>query len=405
MDRQLRALVSGASVAGPTVAFWLARAGYRVTVVEKALQIRGGGYPIDIRGAAIDVIGRMGLLESVRAAHIHTRSLTVTTPTGRRIASVPTPSAADADGHGDVELPRGELGALLYEATRHDVEYRFDDSIRNLTQSPTGVTVEFSRGRSEEYDLVVGADGLHSNTRRLVFGPEEPFHRYLGHCFAGFSVPNRFGLDHEVVLTNTPGTMTALYAAGPRPELHALLAFRRASPSRSELADPEFGLRAVREAFAGAQGRTGWLVAEAATADDLFFDTLSQIVMPRWGRGRLALVGDAAAAPSFLSGEGTSLAIVGGYVLAAEIAAAAGDVPRASAAYETRMGDFVRRNQALAHTARRLMLPGSRAELGLRNIGLRFVPLLARSGALDRPVRRAADSVRLPEPGALARAP
>ena len=317
------------------------------------------------------------------------------TASGRIIGSVPASAGSGAETD-DVELPRGELTALLYACTRDHVDYVFDDSIETLAHDDAGVKVTLRSGRAATYEIVIGADGLHSNTRRLAFGPEEQFHRYLGHCFVGFSVPNRFGFDHEAVLINSPGRMAALYAAGSKPELHALLAFRRAMPSRRELDDPEFQLRSVREAFVDPVGPVGWLLERMETASELFYDTLSQIVMPAWSRGRVALVGDAAAAPSFLSGEGTSLALVGGYVLAAELAATGGDHDRALWAYQARLTDYVRRNQALAHTARRLMIPASRAELAVRNLGLRLVPVLTRTGLLDRPRRDAATAVELP---------
>lgn len=396
MSTHLRVLVSGASVGGPTVAYWLSRIGCDVTVVEKAAEVRGGGYPIDIRGAAVEVVTRMGLIQALRAAHIGTRRASAEDLSGKRIASVETGKARRVDS-ADIELPRGELTALLYEASQHHARYVFDDSIEVLSQTKGEVGVTFRSGRSETYDLVIGADGLHSNTRRLAFGPVEQFHRYLGHCFAGFSVPNHLGLEREVVLINTPGRMAALYAAGRRPDLHALLAFRRPMPTRSELADPDFQQRATYNAFSDATGTTAWLLDQLATANDLFFDTLSQIVMPSWSSGRVTLIGDAACAPSFLSGEGTSLALVGGYVLAAELASAGGDHGRAVRAYEARLRDYVRRNQSLAFTSRRLMIPANRRELQARNALLRMAPLLARLGLVDRPVARAATAVTLPE--------
>ena len=391
-----RVLVSGASVGGPAVAYWLVRAGFDVTVVEKAARVRSGGYPIDVRGAAVEVVRRMGLLEPLRAAHIHTRSVSAMRPDGRLVATIAAPPGPQDRASADIELPRGALTALLYEATRDHVDYVFDDSISTLEDRPDGVEVEFSSGRSGTYELAIGADGLHSNTRRLAFGPEQQFHHYLGHCFAGFSVPNRFGFDHEAVLINTPGTMAALYAAGSRPDLHALLAFRCPLPSRAELVDGAFQLEAVTRAFAGQGERIDWLLEQLAGAPDLFFDTLSQIRMPAWSRGRVGLVGDAAYAPSFLSGEGTSLALVGGYVLAAELAAAE-DRGSGLAAYRARLRDYVTRNQALPATARRLMLPGTRTELLVRDLGLRVAPVLARLGLLDRSMQRAATAVRLPD--------
>ena len=395
MAQRTRVLVSGASIGGPAVAYWLARAGFAVTVVEHAPQVRGGGYPIDIRGAAVEVVRRMGLLDAVRERHIGTRRLVVVDRADRTIAAVPSASGAPPD-NADLELPRGELTELLHRATADAVEYVFDDSIAELDDRGRAVEVRFRSGRTGTYDLVVGADGVHSGTRRLVFGPEDQFHRYLGHCYLGFSVPNRYGLDHEAVLANAPGRMAALYAAGDRPDLHALLAVRCPQPTRAELADPAFAAALFREAFDDDSDRSRWLIEQLELADDPFFDTVSQIVMPDWSRGRVTLVGDAAAAPSFLSGEGTSLALVGGYVLACELVASGGDVAAATRAYRERLRDYVRRNQAIVSTSRRLLIPGTRVELAVRNSVLRLTPLLVRLGVFDRAIGPAANAVELP---------
>ncbi|GAA3621842.1 FAD-dependent monooxygenase [Microlunatus ginsengisoli] len=399
MTMTTRVLISGASVGGPAAAYWLARSGFDVTVVEKAEAVRGGGYPIDLRGVAVEVVARMGLLDAVRARHIATRRVTAVNRSGRRIASIPAPAEFGPSGPtADLELPRGELTALLFEASRDHAEYVFGDSIAALQQDGAAVQVTFESGRQGAYDLVVGADGVHSNTRRLAFGPEEAYHRYLGHSFIGFSVPNTYGLDREVVLANSPGALAALYAAGSRPDLHVLLAFRTRLPERAELADRSYQRRAARAAFARGGSWTDRLLDALDEAEDLYVDTVSQIVMPTWHRGHVALIGDAAAAPSFLSGEGTSLAIVGAYVLAAELGAS--DPGSAMLGYERRLRDYVRRNQALASTSRRFLIPATRAELVLRDCGLRLGPLLIRSGLLDRALRTAANAVELPDPPA-----
>src|SRR5436309_5580617 len=216
-------LISGASIAGPSLAYWLSRCGFRPTVVEKARTIRPGGYPIDLRGVAVEVIDRMGLLPQVRAAHVATRRLTCVDPRGRRTARVDLANLRGA-GH-DVELPRGRLASLLYDATRDAVEYLFDNSISSLEQTDDGVRVTFRSGAQRTFGLVVGADGLNSNVRGLTFGAEAPFHRYLGYYFVGFSVVDDFGLNSEIVMFNRPGRMAVLYAVRHQPRLKALLAF------------------------------------------------------------------------------------------------------------------------------------------------------------------------------------
>ena len=181
-------LISGASVAGPTLAYWLDRYGFDVTVVERASSIRVGGYPIDIRGTAIEVISWMGLLPQVEAAHIASRAMTFVDGEGRTIGTIPIYDLTGNEAGQDVELPRGTLTTLLYGLTSNSrVRYRFADSIEALEDDGAGVDVSFKGGDRQRYDVVIGADGLHSNTRRLAFGPETPFNHHLGASFNLFA--------------------------------------------------------------------------------------------------------------------------------------------------------------------------------------------------------------------------
>ena len=371
----MRVLISGASIAGPALAYWLHRAGAEVTVVEKAGAVRGGGYPIDIRGTALDAVDRMGVLPQLQAAHIDTRRLTFLNPDGSTITSAQPESLAGGVEGRDLEVRRGDLTAILYDLVRDDVEFRFDDSIEILTHHRDVVTVTFRSGLRRTFDLVIGADGLHSRTRHLVFGPEQQFHHYLGYCFAGFTMRNTFGLSHEAVLWNTPGRGAALYAVGDGDEIHGFLNFSRPEPPFDAFRDP----RAQRDLVAAVFADAGWevprLVAAMRTADDLFFDVVSQIRMPGWSRGRVALVGDAAHAPSFLTGQGSSLALVGAYVLAGELATRP-DHEEAFAAYEKGIRDFVELNQARVSEGDATLFPRTEEALAQRNAALRRLATL-----------------------------
>ncbi|MEV0839739.1 FAD-dependent monooxygenase [Actinocatenispora sera] len=390
------ALVSGASIAGPALAYWLHRYGFEVTVVEKAAAVRGGGYPIDVRGTALDVIRRMGRYEQLRAAHLHMGRMTFLRDDGRRVVSLRLDRLGGADG-GDTELPRGALTGLLSDAIGDDVEFRFGDSIAELTDHDSGVDVRFAGGDTARYDVVVGADGLHSNTRRLVFGPEEQFHHYLGHCFAGFSMPNHLGLDHEGVASTAPGRTAVLYAAGDPDRVHGFLSFGRAEAPFAAFRDPAAQRELVASVFADGGWEVPRMIDAMRTADDLFFDVVSQIRMPNWSRGRVALVGDAAYAPSFLSGQGSSIALVGAYVLAGELAATT-DHRAAFAAYEQRMRQFVADNQALAIGGGGVAVaPATRRGVWARNQLFRVAPLLLRLGAFGGRVAKVKSSLTLPD--------
>jgi 2-polyprenyl-6-methoxyphenol hydroxylase-like FAD-dependent oxidoreductase len=232
-------LVTGASIAGPALAYWLARYGFDVTLVERAPTIRTGGCAIDIRGTAIDVIDRMGILLAVRAEHVATRQITFVNARGRQVARINPEDLAPGGGDRHVELARGALTSQLFELIRSEVRHRFSDAVTSLSDGPEGIDVDFRSGASERFDLVVSGEGLHLTTRALVFGPEASCSRYLGYCFAICELPNKYGQRREAVIYNKPGKAAALYSTSDGPTLYGLLAHRRALPSPEEIDDPQ----------------------------------------------------------------------------------------------------------------------------------------------------------------------
>lgn len=363
-------LVSGASIAGPALAYWLSRHGFAVTVVEKAGAPRGGGYPVDVRGTALEVVRRMGILPRLREAHIDLRRLTFLDGDGGQVASVSPHAVTGGVAGADLEVPRGELTAALHDAVRADVEFVFDDSIATLTPSGDGVDLTFHGGGSRTYDLVIGADGVHSRTREFVFGPEERFHRYLGYCFAVFTMRNTLGLARETVMWNTPGRAAALYAVGGESEdVHAFLNFAHPQPPYDTFRDPSAGRELVASVFADAGWEVPGMLAALRESGDVFFDGVSQIRMPRWSSGRVALVGDAAYAPSFLTGQGSSLALVGAYMLAGSLAGR--DHAAGFAAYERDTRAFVTVNQDQVREGDAGLFPTTDEALKRRNTMLR----------------------------------
>ncbi|MFJ4964439.1 FAD-dependent monooxygenase [Streptomyces sp. NPDC088729] len=371
-----RVLISGASIAGPALAYWLSRYGFEVTVVEKASAIRGGGYAIDIRGTALGVVDRMGLLPRLREKHVDTQRLTFVNPDGALIKSVSPEAIAGGDPGADIEVRRGDLADALYDVCRDRVDFRFGDSIATLEDRGDRVDVSFDGGDSRTFDLVIGADGLHSNTRGLAFGPEEPYLSYLGHVVAVFTVPNRFDLAHEGLIWNVPGKVAALYAHEPDDSAHGFLAFRQKDMPFATHPTPA----AQRELVAANYPETAWhipyLIDAMRSADDLFFDAVCQTRMPTWSRGRVALVGDAAFATSFLSGQGSSVSLVGAYILAGELARNA-DHTAAFASYERTARPFIEENQATAGEGGTALIPGSQAMLDARDHALNDPTALA----------------------------
>ncbi|MET8668837.1 FAD-dependent monooxygenase [Streptomyces tendae] len=362
-------LISGASIAGPALAFWLNRHGYEVTVVEKAGTLRSGGYPIDVRGTALDVVERMGILPQLRDAHIDLRRITFLDGDGDEVTSLHPHAVTGGVTGRDLEIRRGDLTDALYTAVRDDVEFLFNDSVDTLDQNEHGVDVTFHGGGSRRFDLVFGADGMHSRTRETLFGPEEQFHRHLGYCFAVFTMPNTLGLSHETVMWNTPGRAAAVYAVGDDEEVHAFLNFARPDPPYDAFGNPDAQRALLADVFADAGWEVPGILGALHDADDVFFDAVGQIRMPRWTSGRVALLGDAAYAPSFLTGQGTSLALVGAYMLAGSLADR--DHAEGFAAYEHATRDFVTLNQDLVGEGGATLFPTTAQALDRRNARLR----------------------------------
>jgi 2-polyprenyl-6-methoxyphenol hydroxylase-like FAD-dependent oxidoreductase len=383
-------LISGAGIAGPALAYWLTRQGRRVEIVEKAPSSRTGGYKVDVRGAASTVLGRMGLLETVRAAGTGMRRITYVNAKGGPIATLPADLIMGRRGD-DVEIMRGDLGRILHDATAGDTAYTFGDAIASLRDGPDGVDVTFTSGRTGRYELVVAADGLHSATRRQVFG-EVPL-SHLGGYLAIFSTANRLGIDREELMYSEPGRLIFTYAmeaAGP-----AWVGMIFSSPSRGEIRGD--GKRLVTEAFAGGGWRTGEFLDAMGRADDFYFDSLSQVEAPSWSSGRVVLLGDAAHCPAPSSGQGTSLALVGAHVLATELSRAGHT--EAFAAYESRMRPYVAKNLAFGRKMVGDMVPGGRFQIAFRNYGMRTLKYHPRKeqviAKVLAPLHEAADAITI----------
>lgn len=381
-------LISGAGIAGTSLAFWLRRNGFRPTVVERAPALRDGGYKVDIRGAALDVVRRMGVLDEIRRLRTDVRSGSVVDRTGKRVASMngDTFGGREAD---DAEILRGDLNRMLHDLTAGEVEYRFGDAIAELA----GTEVTFDSGRTETYDLVVGADGLHSRTRALAFGPEAGFVHDLGHRIAIYTVPNHLGLDREEVTYVSPGRTTLVYSTARETTAKAMFLFAAPRPGD----DPRAELRA---AYTGQGWEVPRLLEALGTATDFYSDQLTQVRMPRWSAGPVALVGDAAycAAPS--SGQGTSLALVGSYVLAGELARARGDHEAGFSAYERILRPFAERNQKLGPANVKRMVLSSEGQV---RSSMTMLAVMSRlpgrdrlMGLMMRPLHRAATAIDLP---------
>ncbi|MFD8205271.1 FAD-dependent monooxygenase [Streptomyces sp. NPDC059695] len=390
-------LISGASVAGPALAYWLHRHGFAPTIVERAPALRDGGYAVDFRGEAhLSVLRRMGILADLERVRTGTGSMSYVNSAGKPVAELPADLFA-----GDLEVLRGDLSRILYDATEQHTEYLFGDSVTSLHEDADGVTVTFERAAPRRFDLVIGADGLHSTTRRLAFGPEERFVKHLGVYCAIFTTDNHLGLDRTGHAHRTGGRLAAMYSARDNTEAKAVFYF--ASPLLDlDRRDVPRQQAVLAEHFAGSGWESDRLLDAMRHATDFYFDSVGQVRMDSWTRGRVALLGDAACCPSSLSGMGSGLALVGAYVLAGELAAAHGDHRVAFARYEREMRAYAEGCQKMGDGVARLMVPGSRTAAALLNRYYRVMPYLPGKNMAAKIARKAAENITLRDYGTVA---
>lgn len=392
-------LISGASIAGPVLAYWLRRHGFTPTVVERAPGLRRtGGHAVDLFRPAMDIAERMGVLAEVEARATGTDSMTWSRAGGARPVEVDGVRLMQAFSDRHVEIMRDELAGVFHAATR-DVEYVWGDSIAALDEDADGVDVRFEHAAPRRFDLVIGADGLHSNVRRLVFGDERGFSHHIGAYLAVVSLPNYRGLTNHALIYSDVGRLAGLYSARNMDDARAVFLWR--SPEldvhHRDIARQKHLLRA---AFADVGWEVPRIFAELGHAPAFYFDAITQLRMNTWSRGRISLAGDAGYSPGPAVGGSTSLAVVGAYVLAGELAAAGGDHVRGFAAYEREMADYVRRSRLFALTAAKHLVPASRfgvwAQTSVLRLLTRMPPALARAvTSLSRSGVRLHDTVAL----------
>lgn len=393
----MRILISGAGIAGPTLAYWLAHYGLDPTIVEVSPRLRTGGYIIDFWGAGFDIAERMGLLPEIIRKGYRVREVRVVNRSGKRVAGFPVEAFSRITQGRFISLPRGELASSIYGKIEGKIETILDDSVSRIDQSEGGVRIAFERTGVRDFDLVVGADGLHSRVRELVFGPQSQFEQYLGYKVAAFEVEGYRPRDElAYVMYTQVGQQVARFSMrGDRTMF--LFVFAEEDPGGP--GDIHSQKNLLRKRF----GNSGWEFPQILEAldgvNDLYFDRVSQIRMnPQeglWTRGRATLIGDAASCVSLVAGQGSSLAIVAAYILAGELHRAKGDHTLALARYQQLFGPFVLNKQKAALRFAGAFAPRSKLALFLRN---RIFNLMAIPWIADLVVGRdLADNIALPE--------
>ncbi|MEO7222003.1 MAG: FAD-dependent monooxygenase [Devosia sp.] len=327
-------LISGASVAGPALAFWLGRAGCDVTVVERAPKLRHGGFAVDFRGPThLDVLRRMGILPDLEALQTHGGAMRFIDEHQRTRLFLPSEFAG-----GDVEVRRTDLSRVLHDHSCARATYVFGDPIRSLSQDADGVDVTFEHGAPKRFDLVFGADGIHSHTRRLAF-PGRNFERDSGYYIASWDIPGAAAPIGESLICNILGRSIGVSPAGRDGTPPGVAAFFASPPLDYDRRDTAAHKAILRRVFGKMKWRVPELLQRLDGADDLFFNTISRAIVPNWSVGRVALIGDAAGGTS-IGGMGTGTAIVAAYILAGELAATPADHTGAFARYQARVEPY-----------------------------------------------------------------
>ncbi len=367
-------LINGGGIAGPCLAFWLARHGHAVTIAEQASELRSGGQAVDFRGPSLVVLDKMGLLQEIRNAATRMGPLVLVDERGKEFGRLPAEVIS-----GELEIFWGDLARILHDAVCDDVDYRFGIRVVAVSDDSEKVAVTFSDGSVATYDLIIGADGLHSGLRRMVFGPEEQYVTQLGQYFGFFDTENHLGLDHCGVACRLPGRTAVLQATDSDQPARASF-YLTDHELDFDYRDTDRNKQLFSERFAGMGWEASHLLQRLAEAPEVYFDSIAQVHLNSFSRGRVCLLGDAAWCASPRSGMGTSLAVVGAYVLAHELRAAHGDHEAAYLRYQQVLAPYVDRCQQLAVDNLKLDDPSSVWMRRLANAGIKLlrIPMVSK---------------------------
>ncbi|KQS71459.1 FAD-binding monooxygenase [Rhizobium sp. Leaf371] len=358
-----RILVTGASVAGNLTAWWLARYGFEVTVVERTPEFRNGGQNIDVREIGREVLRRMGLEQAALGKGTGEEGTAWVDEQGNELAKFITEDLGQDGPTAEMEILRGDLARLLYEPASALSEFRFGDHVRDIDDSAESAKVMFASGKTENYDAVIIAEGVGSSTRELVF-PNENIPRFMDLTIAYFTIPRQVDDDSMWRWYNAPGGRSISLRPDAHGTTRAMLSIQQ-PPEGEQWWDVEQQKAYLRNRFADAGWQAERVLAGMEDTKDFYFDVLRQVQMDRWSKGRVILTGDAAWCATPLAGIGATLAVVGAYVLASEIKLNSSHMEQAAAAYEEAMRPMVKQGQGVPKFAPRIMNPHSKLGINL----------------------------------------
>lgn len=373
MNKQ-NVLISGAGIAGTSLAFWLKKFGFNPTLVEIAPKLREGGYAIDFMGAGYDVAEKMGILPALEKVDINFSKLSFVDGDNREKATMDYQKGKRLMNNRAMTLLRSDLAKVIYNSLDSGVEIILGDTIDKIDQDEEKADVTFRSGLKRTFDLVVGADGLHSKVRTLVFGNEALFEKYYGYYTCSFTIDN-FSYDGGAFsMYNVPSKQIAIYSSN---ENKTTTFFIFTSPEK--LAYDHHDIAKQKQILKKEFANVGWkcpeLLSKIDATTDLYFDPISQIKMDNWSKGRVTLIGDACDCPSLLSGKGSTLAMVGAYILAGELKQANGNYKTAFAQYENIFKPFMDKKQKAAQFFAKSFVPKSNSGIWFRNLAFRLMSI------------------------------
>jgi 2-polyprenyl-6-methoxyphenol hydroxylase-like FAD-dependent oxidoreductase len=355
-------LVTGASIAGPTLAYWLNKYGFKVTVLERAAELRLGGQNIDVKGPALEIARKMGLEEAIRKANTTEIGLRFVNTKNQTLAEFSKESALSMTQ--DLEILRGDFVNILYNKTKDDINYRFNDHISHLEQHEDHVTVTFNSGSSEDFELLVIAEGIGSSTRKIVFGNEPKF-KFLKLYTAYFTIAKAPTDDQWARWCNAQTGIVFIMRPDNHGTTRASITFLSKKEKHIRLTLDQ-QKQVLTEKIKGLGWETERLIREIQKSDDLYFERVSQVKAPNWSKGSVVMIGDAAYCATPISGKGTDLSMVGAYILAAELHKNENH-SAAFAEYETTMRPYVNKCQELPPGVPGLVYPTSTLGVSVLN--------------------------------------
>lgn len=374
-------LISGAGIAGTTLAFWLKKFGFNPTIIEIAPKLREGGYAIDFMGAGYDVAVKMGIVDELKKTDIDFSTLKLVDTNDKEKGSMNYKKIKNNMNGRAMTLLRSDLAKTIYNSLDEQIEIIFGDTIKRIEENEKEVLVDFKSAASRSFDLVIGADGLHSTVRKLIFGDESNFKKDLGYFTSSYTI-NDFSIGNNAFsMYNFPGHQVAIYS---NEKNQTTTFFIFSSPEKLTCQHPDIKKQKeiLKDEFENGGWKCSQLLAALDTTKDFYFDSVSQINMDTWSKGRVTLAGDAGYCPSLLSGKGSTLAMVGAYILAGELKEADGDYKHAFEAYEKLFKPFMEKKQKSAQSFSKSFVPKSYFGIWLRNLVFKLMSVSAFSKLL-----------------------